>query len=374
MLHGLTTKLSSKLKLVNNYSLDNFDEDIRSVMRRSGTKGERICFIFDENNVLSSTLLERMNALLASGEVSGLFEGDDYTHLINQWRETAQKMIDSEDELYHNFVKEVQKNLHVVFTMNPPNPDFSNRTASSPSLFNRWVIDWFWVWNEQSLWQVAKEFTNDIELIDESFDNYNPQDETENEEINPKHASLISSIVNIHSSVKQVNTRLDRNAKKYNFITQWDYLDFIRHFISVLSTKKGSLQKQKLHLNTGLEKLKETEAEVINLQQNVLVKIQAELEIKNTEANMKLTLMLMEQNIAEKSREASIKINEEVKKMLIEIAKRTEEVNNDLRKAEPALRDAQLSVNSIKSAHLNEMKTMLKPPIRLDLQSKQFAH
>jgi len=130
----------------------------------------------------------------------------------------------------------------------------------------------------------------------------------------------------------------------------------------VLSSKKESLQEQELHLNTGLEKLKETEAEVINLQQNVLVKIQAELEIKNTEANRKLTLMLEEQNIAEKSREASIKTSEEVKKMQIEIAKRTEEVNNDLGKAEPALREAQESVNSIKPAHLNEMKAMLKPP------------
>ena len=140
----------------------------------------------------------------------------------------------------------------------------SNRTVSSPALFNRWVIDWFGVWNEQSLWQVAKEFTIDIELTDESFDNYNPQDKTGNEEINPKHASLISSTVNIHSSVKQINTRLYRNVKKYNFITPRDYLDFIHHFISVQSTKKESLQKQKLHLNTGLEKLKETEAEVFN--------------------------------------------------------------------------------------------------------------
>ena len=106
----------------------------------------------------------------------------------------------------------------------------------------------------------------------------------------------------------------------------------------------------------------------------MLVKIQAELEIKNIEANKKLTLMLEEQNIAEKSREASIKTNEEIKKMQIEIAKRTEEVNNDLGKTEPALRDAQESVNSIKSAHLNELKAILNHQIRLDLQSKQFAH
>jgi len=211
------------------------------------------------------------------------------------------------------------------------------------------------------LWQVAKEFTKDIELIDESFENFNPREDV-GEESNPKHVALISSIVNVHDRVKQANIKLSRNAKKYNFITPRDYLDFIKHFTTVLATKKESLEEQELHLNTGLDKLKETEAEVINLQQNVLVKIQADLEFKNTEANKKLTMMLEEQNIAEKSKEASIKTSEEVKIMQIEIAKRTEVVNSDLSKAEPALKEAQESVNSIKPSHLNEMKSMIKPP------------
>jgi dynein heavy chain 1, cytosolic len=198
-----------QIKAGKNYSLDNFDEDIRSVMRRSGVKGEKICFIFDESNVLSSAFLERMNALLASGEVPGLFDGDDYTHLINQCKESAQKMIDSEEDLYKNFVREVQRNLHVVFTMNPANPDFSNRTASSPALFNRCVIDWFGEWDDESLWQVAKEFTKEIELIDESFEGFDGSIEEAigEENINPKHEALISTIVSIHKSVKQVSVK-----------------------------------------------------------------------------------------------------------------------------------------------------------------------
>jgi dynein heavy chain 1 len=39
--------------------------------------------------------------------------------------------------------------------MNPNNPDFSNRTASSPALFNRCVIDWFGDWSQDAYHQVA---------------------------------------------------------------------------------------------------------------------------------------------------------------------------------------------------------------------------
>lgn len=91
-------------------------------MKRAGCKHEKICFIFDESNVLSAAFLERMNALLASGEVPGLFDGDEYMTLMNQCKESALregKLADTEDELYKTFVHNVQRNLHVVFTMNP---------------------------------------------------------------------------------------------------------------------------------------------------------------------------------------------------------------------------------------------------------------
>ena len=79
------------------------------------------------------------------------------------------RMIDTEEQLYKNFITGVQRNLHVVFTMNPANPDFSNRTASSPALFNRCVINWFGDWNAEALYQVAKEFTLQIDPPDNAF-------------------------------------------------------------------------------------------------------------------------------------------------------------------------------------------------------------
>jgi dynein heavy chain 1 len=56
-------------------------------MKRAGCKGEKISFIFDESNILSVAFMERMNALLASGEIPGLFENDEYNILISFMRE-----------------------------------------------------------------------------------------------------------------------------------------------------------------------------------------------------------------------------------------------------------------------------------------------
>jgi len=161
-----------QIKAGRNYGLEDFDDDLRHVMKRAGCKGEKICFIFDESNVLGPAFLEKMNALLASGEVPGLFEGEEYMSLMNACKEFATsqgKLMETEEELYKSFIGHVQRNLHVVFTMNPQNPDFYNRTASSPALFNRCVIDWFGDWPINALYQVATEFTKYLDLLEEGF-------------------------------------------------------------------------------------------------------------------------------------------------------------------------------------------------------------
>jgi dynein heavy chain 1 len=69
-------------------------------MKRAGCKKEKICFIFDESNVLGTAFLEKMNALLASGEVPGLFEGDEYISLISECKDSLvkeNKIVDNDE-------------------------------------------------------------------------------------------------------------------------------------------------------------------------------------------------------------------------------------------------------------------------------------
>jgi len=59
---------------------------------------------------MHSSFLERMNTLLANGEVPGLFEGDEYSALLTLCKEGAQRqglMLDSNDELYKWFTIQV---------------------------------------------------------------------------------------------------------------------------------------------------------------------------------------------------------------------------------------------------------------------------
>ena len=80
-----------QIKVHNEYSSEDFDEDLQQVLHRSRCKDEKICFILDESNVMDSGSLERTNTLLANGEVPGLFERDEHTTLMTQGKEGAQR-------------------------------------------------------------------------------------------------------------------------------------------------------------------------------------------------------------------------------------------------------------------------------------------
>ena len=155
-----------QINVHNSYSSEDFDDDLRKVLRRVGTKAEKIVFILDESNVRDAGFLERMNTLLANGEVAGLFEGNEYSTLMTQCREGAQKdgCGDSYEELYKWFTNQVARNLHVVFTMNPSQDGLNIREARSPALFNRCVLNWFGDWSRRAYYEVGKEFTLKIEL------------------------------------------------------------------------------------------------------------------------------------------------------------------------------------------------------------------
>lgn len=364
-----------QIKVSNKYTGDDFDEDLRIVLKRAGCKGEKICFIMDESNVLDSGFLERMNTLLANAEVPGLFEGDEHSALMTACKEGAQRdglMLDTPEELYRWFTQQVAKNLHVVFTMNPSQGDASSRAATSPALYNRCVLDWFGDWSHQALYQVGYEFTQSLDL---DVPNYIPPIDFpvifRQLEIPPIHrTAVVNACVFVHCSIRKLNKVLARQRGRFNHVTPRHYLDFIAHYVRLFNEKREELEEQQRHLNVGLEKMHSTVLQVEELRSSLAVK-RSQLEAKNVEANEKLQRMVADQQEAEQQKTASIQLQGKLEKQNESIAERREVVMQDLAAAEPAVLEAQSAVSNIKKQHLTEVRSMANPPeaVKLAMES-----
>lgn len=364
-----------QIKVHNKYTAAYFDEDLRHVLRRAGCKDEKICFILDESNVLDSSFLERMNTLLANGEVPGLFEGDEFTTLMTQCKEGSQReglMLDSNEEMYKWFTQQVMRNLHVVFTMNPSSEGLKDRAATSPALFNRCVLNWFGDWSDEALFQVGREFTSKIDLERTGYKvpDYFPA-AFPGLSLPPTHrGAIINAFVYVHQTLHKANARLAKRGGRTITITPRHFLDFIHHYVKLFNEKQEELEEQQLHLNVGLSKIQETVEQVEELQKSLALKSQ-ELEAKNQAANAKLKEMLKDQQEAEKKKVQSHEIQAALRKQEEKIVEKRASVMKDLAQVEPAVIEAQQAVKSIKKQHLVEVRSMANPPppVKLALES-----
>lgn len=360
-----------QIKVHGKYTGDDFDEDLRNVLRRCGCKGEKICFILDEANVLDSGFLERMNTLLANAEVPGLFEGDEYATLMTSIREGASRQgmnLDSQEELYKWFTEQIVKNLHVVFTMNPPEEGLSSKAATSPALFNRCVLNWFGDWSDQALFQVGSELTQSVDLdrpkyvapdgIPIAYQGLN---------LPPSHReSVVNAMVAVHHSLRSKNDKLQRTQNRKMYLTPRHYLDFVAQYVKLYNEKREDLEEQQRHLNVGLEKLRETFDKVRDLRASLAQK-KTQLEQKNSEAQQKLQQMVADQRQAEEKKAGAKILEAQLAEERTAIQERSEEVNRDLDQAEPAVLEAQKSVQNIKRQHLTEVRSMGNPPAGVKL-------
>ncbi|KAI6896709.1 Dynein heavy chain, partial [Hortaea werneckii] len=290
-------------------------------------------------------------------------------------KEGAQRqglLLDSQEELYKWFTQQIVRNLHVVFTMNPPQEGLSSKAATSPALFNRCVLNWFGDWSDQALYQVAYELTQSVD-IDKT--NFNAPDslpiEFDQLEMPLSHRdAVVNSMVHVHHSMRHFNDRLKKQQSKTTYLTPRQFLDFVAQFVKLYNEKRDDLEEQQRHLNVGLEKLRDTVDKVSELKKSLAEK-KSELEKKDAEASEKLQRMVADQQEAEQRRAASLEIQAALEKQEKEVASRKEVVLEDLANAEPAVVEAQRSVSNIKRQHLTEVRSMQNPPsgVKLALES-----
>ena len=340
-----------QLKLTRKYNIDDFDADLRRLLKRAGCDGEHLVLLLSENMMLESSFLERINALLASGEIPGLYEGEELNQLLAACRSTNVNALDhgdenSEEELYRDFIANIQRNVHLVLTMQPAsNPvEFQAKSVTSPALFNRCVVNWMGTWSEAALVQIATGLFASLDL-----DQHCPVDQ------------VVQTFVQMYRCV-DVNPE-QRTCPR-------DFIDWTRHFRALFLEKQQALEERQLHVTVGMSQLSQTSAQVATLRQELLVKQNA-LGAKELEANAKLQQIVRDQAAAESEKVVTTKLQASLNAQEAEVERQQVLIRSDLSSAEPALIQAQDSVSSIKKSQLDEIRALARPPavIRLTVEA-----
>ncbi|XP_055958183.1 dynein axonemal heavy chain 3 [Patella vulgata] len=345
-----------QIEITKNYTVTEWRDDLRKMMRRAGDEGVSTVFLFGDHQIKDQSFLEDVNMILNTGDIPNLYENEERLEIIERMMVVCQQE-NAQIELtplnmYNKFIERMRRNLHVVLAFSPIGDAFRNRLRMFPSLINCCTIDWFQAWPEDALELVANKFLDDVEMT---------QEVREETVVMCKH---------FHQSVRALSTKYYDTMRRRNYVTPTSYLELIKTFKNLLNKKRFEILTLKNRYMVGLEKLEFSEQQ-ISVMQTELVELQPKL-IETSEETEELIVIIEGETIEVEAKKKLVEEDEAVANKSAEEARSIKiECEEKLAVAMPALNAAIAALDTLKQNDISLVKTMLNPPqgVKLVMES-----
>ncbi|XP_075981520.1 dynein heavy chain at 62B [Anticarsia gemmatalis] len=339
-------------EITKTYSIKDWQDDIKLVLRESGGLNKDTTFLFTENQIKEETFIQNLDSLLNSGEVPNLYGLDEKQEILELVRLAAQggnRNLDiSPLQILAFFIGRCKAKLHVVLCFSPIGSSFRTRLRLYPSLVNCCTIDWYDSWPEDALEMVAHHYMVKVNVPDKVK------------------AAAVIACKQFHVDARTVSAEFYTNFGRKTYITSASYLDLIKSFTTLTNRKQRELRAAKLRYTNGLDKLGQA-AEAVTIMQRDLNALKPQLMVMAAKSSKMMEEIAVETAIADK---AAAQVREDQKVANVQAAAAQElkkDCEADLALALPILEDAIAALNTLKPADITIVKSMKNPPYTVKL-------
>mmetsp|Transcript_17017 Transcript_17017/g.54247 ORF Transcript_17017/g.54247 Transcript_17017/m.54247 type:complete len:3325 (+) Transcript_17017:156-10130(+) len=315
------------------YGIKEFRADLKGLLQRAGVDNEPVVLFLEDHQLVDTAFLEMVNSLLSGGEIPGLFTNEELEPMLAPIRDAMQTEGFEHKTLFSYFTSRVARNLHVVISMDPTNPDYTIRCESNPALYTRCSLQWLESWSDEGMTAVPNM------LLEEVF---NASDEDYDEQI-------VEQMGYVHGTCTHLGA------------TPRQFVWFVQMYEKIFSAKRTEQLEQRSFLQSGLNKLQEAATAVDGLSreassQRVLLE---EKQAQAEQALSQITAAMAQAGTSKTEVEAlQIKLSEEEGVL----TQRKTGIEDELREVEPMLEAARKAVGQIKSDNINEIRSLKMPP------------
>ena len=182
------------------------------------------------------SFLEDINNILNTGEITNLYEKEDFEKMDNALRKINQQMKrpETKDYIYQTFIERVRDNFHIILCMSPVGDQLRIRCRKFPSLVTCCTLDWFDNWPEEALLNVSKKFLATLD---------NTIDDTKNK--------LSHMFTRVHKSVENMSSQFYEELRRKVYITPKSYLGGINMYLASLASKRKEYKENIYRLANG---------------------------------------------------------------------------------------------------------------------------
>ena len=365
-------------------------------------------------------MLEDVNNILNAGEVPNLFAADEVNTIVNAVSAEAKAAAKasqaraaataadaaaeaggaaaaagpssaplSNGDIYAYFVRKCARNLHVVLAFSPMAAAFRARLRAFPALVNCCYIDYFSEWPADALRSVAMSvlagdqaalaaagkpamgpvlFSGGKAAAKAGAAAAAPEENEDGSLAQPaalfapdELARVIDVCVAMQTTASQLCRDFAREQGRKNYVTPTSYLQLLRLFVAMLSSKRAAFVAQESRYRKGVNSITNTEGMVAVMQEELRA-LQPVLE-KSKEETAKMMVDIEEQ---QKEADATRLICEREEKVCAQTAAQAQRMKSeceaDLAVALPALEAAMSALKTLSKNDLVVVKSMQKPP------------
>ncbi|XP_053561557.1 cytoplasmic dynein 2 heavy chain 1 [Bombina bombina] len=329
-------------KISRGYELKQFKNDLKQVMQMAGIDGQQVVLLLEDYQFVQPTFLEMINSLLSSGEIPGLYTIEELEPLLSPLKDQA-----SEDgftgPLLGYFTSRVLQNLHVVLIMDCTNTNFTINCESNPAFYKQCSVQWMEGWSDRSMKKIPQM------LFSSESEEEKLHTHTEYKKLSAGEVEFFNSFLVIHESCKAYGATPSR------------YMNFLRIYGSLFSSKKVELTKRQNHLQAGVSKLNEAKSLVDELkrkagEQSLLLKT------KQTEADSALQEITFSMQNASDQKTEMEKIKHKIAEEVRKIEERKLKIDDELKEVQPLVDEAKQAVGNIRPESLSEIRSLRMPP------------
>ncbi|XP_028435224.1 dynein heavy chain 11, axonemal isoform X2 [Perca flavescens] len=335
-----------QITLSKGYNIQDLKTDLAGLFLKTGVKNQRVALLLTDAQIPDERFLVIINDLLASGEIPELFSEEEIEGIVSgvQAEVRALGLLESRENCWRFFTERVQLQFTVVLCWSPVGSALRVRARRFPALVQCTTIDWFHPWTSEALQSVSYRFIQEIEGIEPAVQE-----------------SISLFMAYVHTSVNQASEKYQRNEKRYNYTTPKSFLQQITLYRNLLEKSRTQIQHKMNRLNSGLEKLQTTAAQVKDLKAK-LASQEAELTFKNLNIEALITKIGLQTEKVSSKREAADVEAQKVAVIQAEVLVKQRDCENDLAKAEPSLTAATAALETLNKVNLSELKAFPNPP------------
>jgi dynein heavy chain len=331
-----------QVEIAKGYGIPEWREDIKTCLLKAGVEAKPTTFLFSDVQIIDEQMVEDINSILNAGDIPGIYSNEDLDAINTACRMECQKkrIPPTKINIFGEYLNRVRANVHVVFCMSPVGDEFRLRLLMFPSLVNCCTIDWFMPWPDEALRSVA---TDKMTVKDFGLGDSLP--------------NIVELFRLIHQQVEIESIDFFEKLRRRNWTTPTSYLELLSTYISLLESRRKSVNQAKTRYSIGVDKISTTKVQVAAMQKQ-LTDLQPVLAKTQTEVDEMMVVISADRESAGKTKvivEAQAAAAGEKE---IECKTIAEDAQRDLDEALPALDAAVKCLKSLKKSDIDEIKAM----------------